>query len=154
MSGNTTTTGQTHVHRQGASHERLARAAATRRRRDLARRLTAGKTEFVKSEPPLMRKNTDLYPTHQPGQSENRLALGTKTAAEQRGSVEHACAHKQQRTEQSRGECSPTLTPRQSQPGCRVASGWRVCTYVCVCRLSAFTLLAPLAMCASVHVCV
>lgn len=68
MSQNTTV--QTHVHRQGA-HERLAHeiaacAAASRRRRDLVRLPTAGKTEFVKSEAPLMRKNTDPYPTRLP----------------------------------------------------------------------------------------
>lgn len=54
----------THTVRQGAQYERLACAAVSRRRRDLARLMTAGKTEFVKSEPLLMRNNTDLYPTH------------------------------------------------------------------------------------------
>ncbi len=65
------------------------------------------------------------------------------------------CTHKQQRAEQFRGKRTPTLT----QAGCWIASGWRVCTYVCVrvvfpWPLSAFSLLGPLAMYASVHVCV
>lgn len=64
FAGNTVTAGQTHTVRQGAQYERLACAAVSRRRRDLARLMTAGKTEFVKSEPLLMRNNTDLYPTH------------------------------------------------------------------------------------------
>lgn len=73
-----------------------------------------------------------------------------------RAVLEQACAHKQQNSERSRGECTPTLTPA----GCWIASGCRVCTYVCVrvrfplarSQLSACS--ARLAMCASVHVCV
>lgn len=66
FAGNTVTAGQTHTHtvRQGAQYERLACAAVSCRRHDLARLMTAGKTEFVKSEPLLMRNNTDPYPTH------------------------------------------------------------------------------------------
>lgn len=142
---NTATTVQTHSHGQGASYGRHAYAAASCRRRDLA---TAGKTEFVKSEPSLMRKNTDPLPAQksQPIR-EQAAALGTKTATEQwRQRRTGVSAHKRQRTEQSRGELTPTL----ALAGCWVALGWCVCAcfpfsfqpvlpahHVCVCVLPA-----------------
>lgn len=46
MSGNSATIGQTQVHRQGPSCERLVCAAASHRCHDLVLRPTAGKTEF------------------------------------------------------------------------------------------------------------
>lgn len=157
---NAATTVQTHIADEGERRaSEPARAAASCRRRDLVRRLTAGKTEFVKSEPPLMRKNTDTCPNtaSQPIRKKTKnpgLPWEQRRHQSSRAVLEQACAHKQQNSERSRGECTPTLTPA----GCWIASGCRVCTYVCVrvrfplarSQLSACS--ARLAMCASVHV--
>lgn len=149
MSGNAVTIGQTQVHRQGASCERHVCAAASCHCHDLVLWPTAGKTEFVKSEPPLMRKNTDSYPTHQPAnwkaelpwerrrQQSSKAVLNTRVhtqAAENRAVQGRMHAH--------------ARSPVEAE--CQVASGCRVCTcYVCVCGwLSAFTLLGPFAACA------
>jgi len=64
---------QTLTYIQGAPCERHACAAASRRHGDPASLPTAGKTEFVKSELELMRKNTDPYPTHRPANQETGL---------------------------------------------------------------------------------
>lgn len=141
---NTAITVQMHSRGQGASYGRHACAAASCRRRDLA---TAGKAEFVKSEPPLMRKNTDPFPARKSQPiGEQAAALGTKTPTEQRRQRRTGVsAHKRQRTEQSRGELTPTL----ALAGCWVALGWRVCVCVRV-FLSAFSLCCLFTMCACV----
>lgn len=154
---NAATTVQTHIADEGERRaSEPARAAASCRRRDLVRRLTAGKTEFVKSEPPLMRKNTDTCPNtaSQPIRKKTkkpRPALGTETAPEQQGGA-------------GTGVCTQTaeLGAVQGRVHAHAHSGgvldcvWLSCVHICVCPcafpsgpLSAFSLLGP-----ARHVCI
>ena len=159
---NAATAAQTHARRRGgAPCEQPARAAASCRRRDLVRLLTAGKTEFVKSEPPLMRKNTYMSQHSEPANQKKkpRPALGTKTAPEQQGGA-------------GTGVCTQTaeLGAVQGRVHAHAHSGgvldcvWLACVHICVCPcafpsgpLSAFSLLGParhVCICACVCVCV
>lgn len=118
--------------RADREHRTSVCAAASRHPGDLVRLPTAGKTEFVKSEPPLMRKNIDPYPAHRASQSENRSALGTKTATEQQGGAEYVCAHTN-----SREQSSPRAyaLPRSLRRGVRLRLAGvcaHMCVYVCV----------------------
>lgn len=108
----------------------VLRAAGSRRRRDPVRPSTAGKTEFVKAERSLMKKNRDSCPTRQTANRkadlpwEQRRHPSSGPASNTRMETENG-VHSRTRAH--------TLAPRLSQAGCQVASGWRVCTYVPVC---------------------
>lgn len=62
------------MRRQGGLYERARLCSCLPSAcRDLARLPTAGKTEFFKSEPPLMSKDTDPNHTHQPANQKTGL---------------------------------------------------------------------------------
>lgn len=64
--------------------------------------VTAGKAEFVKSEPPLMRGKTDPFPTNKASQSENRP--GCPENKDGNTATRLRWYKRVQRTEQSKGE--------------------------------------------------
>lgn len=87
--------------------------------------VTAGKTEFAKSEPPLMRENTD--PTHKASQSENRPAFpGNKDGNR---ATRLRWYKRVQRTEQSKGELNVHAHADR-------VLGFVWCVYVCARALS------------------
>lgn len=148
MSGNSATTGQT----RAQMGERFVCAAASCCCRDLVHRPTAGKTEFVKSELPLMRKNTDPYPCTPASQSENSSALGTAAATEQQGSTEHACAHANSTDRSSPGA---TVRPRSLLAWVSLGVKLRlagVCAHMSVHAFPPWPALSFHPICASVQV--
>ncbi|KAK2890402.1 hypothetical protein Q8A73_018702 [Channa argus] len=118
----------------------------------LVRRPTAGKTEFVKSELPLMRKNTDPYPSHRPANQktdllpEQRRQQSGEAAVSMRVHMQTA----ENRAVQGQTDAH-ALSPVESAwvSGCV----WLACVHICVCIfLLASSQLSPCSPC--VHLCV
>lgn len=131
---NAATTVQTHIADEGERRaSEPARAAASCRRRDLVRRLTAGKTEFVKSEPPLMRKNTDTCPNtaSQPIRKKNKKTQacpGNRDGTRAAGRCWNRRVHTNSRTRSGPGASARPRSLRRGV-GLRLAV---VCAHMCV----------------------
>lgn len=100
-----------------------------------------------------MRKNTHPYPTHQSANQKAGLPWETRTATEQQGSVEHACAHTNSREQSSPGT---NARPRSRRRGVRLRLAG-VCAHMCVCFPLASSQLSPCSArspCVLLHVCV
>lgn len=140
MSENTSTAVQTHVHGRRHHMKQQARAAASRRRHDP---VTAGKTEFVKSELPLMKKNTDPCPAHKGDQSGNRPGRRANKDGSRAAWLPWTARVLQR--EQSR----PGRTHAHPCSGRVLGCVWLACACVCVLTSQLSACFCPLAMCAS-----
>ena len=155
-----TTTGQTNAHRQGASPRECtsARAAAWRRRPDLAHRADRRENRICQTraaadeEKHRSISRTSVQPIRKQG-----LSGGTKTPTERRGSVEHTCAHTHTHTHahtnsrgQSRRVQTHVLFPAEAGgvSGCL----WLVCVHICMCVFH--TAQAARLVCICIYICV
>lgn len=143
---NTATTVQMHSRGQGASYGRHAYAAASCRRRDLA---TAGKTEFVKSEPLLMRKKHRSFSSaEKPANRRTGRCPGNKDG----NRAVKAAPNRRERTQAAENRAVQGRTHAHARSGRVLGCVGLACVCVCVfsSQLSVCVACSP---CVRVRVC-